>query len=291
MFSKWVLAALPVMLILSPAYAAVKKFEQLNRTIAFDQISELELEIEIGEADLKIGQVAGDNLLEAKIDYLLSRGEPIIEYHRTGNVGRLHIISGDQGEEKDQHNRGLHEYDEKWELNFTTKIPLNIDLQMGMVDAEVNLSGMRVINLDLSGGLSDVEIAFNEPNKEEIDEIKIDVGLGDFNGIGLGNANFHRLNLNTGLGKADLDLSGVWKIARADVVLEVGLGRAIVVIPRKIGIEVSAEENFLSSIDLDRLIAKIDDGLYRTSNWNSAATRLNIQAEAGLGGIKIKLAD
>ena len=58
--------------------------------------------------------------------------------------------------------------------------------------------------------------------KEEIDEMSIEVGLGEFTGRKLANANFHQLKLENGLGDVLLDMSGEWRIP--DVELEAALG-------------------------------------------------------------------
>jgi hypothetical protein len=49
-----------------------------------------------------------------------------------------------------------------------------------------------------------------------IEEIDIEVGLGECNAYGLGNANFENLTLECGLGSAELDLSGEWKVKEAE---------------------------------------------------------------------------
>ncbi|MCX6640379.1 MAG: toast rack family protein [bacterium] len=288
---KWITTAISMMLILPPISMAQNKLEHLQWVVPFEEIKEFRVELEIGAADLRIGKVQGDNLLEAKIEYLASRGKPEMDYHRTGSIGKLHIISAEQDDEKNSHIRGIHKDSEQWELLLSSKVPMDLTLEMGLVDGIIDLTGMRIINLNLSGGLSDIEISFNEPNPEEIAVAKIEVGLGEFNGIKLGNANFRKLTLDNGLGRANLDLSGLWRVSRADLDLQVGLGKAVVTVPKNLGIEVTAEDNFLSSVDLDRLIAKISDGVFRTANWDKASTQLKILAEAGLGSIKVKIAE
>ncbi len=73
--------------------------------------------------------------------------------------------------------------------------------------------------------------------------------------------------------------------------LEVGLGSAKIEIPEALGVEVYKEGSFLSSVSLDRAIREVRNGLYRTSSWEDADHRVSVDAEVGLGSIKIKIVD
>jgi hypothetical protein len=128
---------------------------------------------------------------------------------------------------------------------------------------------------------------FDEPNSEKMRELKVDCGLGEFTGKGFGNANFQRLRVEGGLGTVRLDLFGQWRLPEVEARVEVGLGSARLEVPDSLGVEINANDNFLSSIDLDRGFLKIRDGRHRTSNWEGAAHRLVIDAEVGLGSLKI----
>ena len=139
--------------------------------------------------------------------------------------------------------------------------------------------------------MSDIDLDFDEPNEEEIDEIRIEVGLGDFTGNNLGNANFRSLDLECGLGGAELDLTGDRRVDEAEINVEVGLGSAKIWVPEGLGIEVSKDENFLSSVSLDRSLDEVRDGLFRTANWGNSEHRITIDTDVGLGSIKVKIVD
>jgi len=289
MKAKWIIPVISLLLILPAKAGARDQYDTLERIIAYEKIDELQVDIEIGIADLTIGQAKENNLLEADIRYNVRRGEPKISFRKSGKVGYLTIESGDKRKDYDEDRDKMS--DENWELLFTPKVPTHFDIEIGLVDAEIDLSGLKVIGFEISGGLSDIQLVFNEPNKEEIDEMSIEIGLGEFTGRKLANANFHQLKLENGLGEVSLDLSGEWRIPEVELNLEVGLGSARVEIPEAIGIEVYKGDNFLSSVDLDRSIQKVRKGVYRTPNWDDAKCRVSIDAEVGLGSIKVKIVD
>jgi predicted membrane protein len=115
--------------------------------------------------------------------------------------------------------------------------------------------------------------------------------MGEFRGVKLGNANFRNLDLESGMGSADLDLSGDWRQPEAEMTLEVGMGSVKVEIPEKIGVEVYNEDSFLASVRLDREIREVSEGVHRTDNWEDADHRVSINAEVGLGSVRIKVVD
>ena len=270
--------------------SARDKYDRLQKNIPYEALDELQVEIDIGIAELILGKAKGDNLLEADINYKVKRGEPEIRFRKSGKTGYLTIESGDRDDDyddKDHDSKG----DETWKLLFSPKVKIAFDMDIGLVDGELNMTDLRVIEISISGGLSDITLDFDEPNKEEIDDIRIEVGLGDFTGNNLGNANFRNLKLECGLGSAELNLEGDWRVPEAEMNVEVGLGSAKIYVPSKLGIEVAKDESFLSSVSLDRDLDEVRDGLYRNDNWHDAEHRISIDTDVGLGSVKVKVVD
>jgi len=289
MKARWITAVLITLLMIPQFVGARDRYENLTKNIPFEKLDRLEVDIDIGVAELIIGKVKSNNLLEADITYNQRRGEPDIRFRQSGKTGYLRIESGDSDNEYnlEDDDRG----DEVWELLFTDKVPINFSIDVGLVDGMLNMTGLKVVDLDISGGLSDISLDFDEPNKETIDQMRIEVGLGEFKGFNLGNANFKALKLECGLGSATLDLMGDWRNPEAEMDVEVGLGSAKVEIPSKLGVEVLAEESFLSSINLDRELREVREGIYRSANWEDSHSRISVDAEVGLGSIKIRIID
>lgn len=289
MKANWIIPAICLLLILPLGTNAGNRYKEIRKIITYEDLDELEVEIEIGIAELIIGRAKGNNLLEADITYNTRHDEPEIRFRKTGKSGRLTIESGKR--DHDDHGKGDHDTEDRWELLFSPKVPISFSIEIGLVDGELDMTGLMVRGLDISGGLSDMVLTFDEPNSEIIERIDIEVGLGECNAYNLGNANFETLKLECGLGSTDLELDGEWKVKEAELNLEVGLGSAVVKIPEFLGVEVYKEGSFLSSVSLDRAIREERRGLYRTSNWEDAEHRVSIDAEVGLGSIKIKIVD
>ncbi len=280
---------LTIGILIASLLGAKPRYEELKKEIPFEKLTELRVKLEIGVAELKIGKTEGDNLFEADIRYRVKRGEPKIRFRKSGDVGYLTIESGDKDVEfgRGDEKKG----DENWILRFSPKVKTEFSMDLGLVDGELDLTDLKVTDLSLSGGLSDIDLRFDKPNPEVIDDFTLEIGMGEFRGTKLGNANFRNLDLESGMGSADLDLSGNWRQPEAEMTLEVGMGSAEVRIPEGIGVEVYNEDSFLSSVKLDRELREVDEGLHRTENWEEADHRISIDAEVGLGSVRIKIVD
>jgi hypothetical protein len=289
MKSNWMALVLCLLIIIPLSAGARDKYERLTENIPFEALDELQVELDIGIAELILGKASGNYLLEADINYKIRRGEPEIRFRKSGKTGYLTIESGDRDGDfdDDDDEKG----DETWELLFSPKVKIAFDIDIGLVDGELNMTDLRVIEISISGGLSDITLDFDEPNKEEIDDIRIEVGLGEFNGNNLGNANFRNFKMECGLGSAELCLEGDWRVAEAEMDVEVGLGSAKIYVPGELGIEVAKDENFLSSVSIDRELDEVRDGLYRNDNWHDAEHRITIDTDVGLGSIKVKVVE
>ncbi|MFH1861611.1 MAG: toast rack family protein [bacterium] len=294
---------LPILLglaLLAPGFCFAKKnYKDMESKIPYQELDELRVTIELSMAELTLGQTQGNNLLEAKIHYQERRDEPTIHFEQKGKIGYLTIKSG---EKEDDDDKGISikvgrmsiagsRDEETWELLFSPKVRTSFEISLGLVDGELDLTDLRVYDLSIESGLADLELTFDRPNTEIIENMKFEVGLGDLKANKLGNANFKMLRVETGLGSADLDFSGKWQVKDAEMKIEVGLGSAEITIPETIGVEVQAEEGFLSSVDLDRDIKKIRKGLHRSKNWESAGQRFVIDAEVGLGSLDINISE
>jgi hypothetical protein len=290
MKSKWTALVVGLLLIIPWSAGARDKYDRLQENIPYEALDELQVEIDVGIAELILGKALGNNLLEADINYKVKRGEPEIRFRKSGKTGYLTIESGDRDvdlDDKDHDGKG----DETWELLFSPKVKIAFDMDIGLVDGELNMTDLRVIEISISGGLSDITLDFDEPNEEEIDDMRIEVGLGEFKGNNLGNANFRNLKMECGLGSAELCLDGDWRVPEAEMDIEVGLGSAKIWVPGDLGIEVTKDDNFLSSVSLDRELDEVRDGLYRNDNWHDADHRISIDTEVGLGSIKVKVVE
>ena len=272
-------------------FALVLTDFQPFKKIPLGSEKELKATIEGGLADIQIARGTASTILDAEMARE-DEDSPMgtVDYSTRGGIGYVSIdLSPDdwedgKGKKKD---RNIHLSSSSWKLLYTDAIPISFDIELGLGEGDIDMSGLNVKDFDLSTGASSVRLAFNEPNKGAIETMTIEAGLSKFRAMGLGNANFRRLHFEGGVGKYTLDFHGSLK-KEVDVDAEVGLGGLTIVIPSNIGARIIYEKNWICDLDIDRDFEEQDDGTYQTANYSTAPGRINLHVEAGFGSVNIR---
>jgi hypothetical protein len=222
------------------------------------------------------------------------KGDPAdtypLEYTIRSRVGYLDVNLGEsdpKGEDGEGKRSGSALSQGPWELQFSPEVPLSLDVELGIGKGEFRLGGLQVRDFTLSTGASDVFLSFDTPNAGGIDNINIESGLSRIEARNLGNANFKHLRFQGGVGSYLLDFSGNLT-SEVDVDLDVGLGVVTVVIPPDVGARIVYDETWMSSIDLDPDFRTAGDNIYTTSNLGTAAGRMNVRVNSGVGSVRIR---
>lgn len=220
------------------------------------------------------------------------KGDPAhsfaIDYAIRNRVGYLDLNLGEPGVREENGEGKTTAFQQgPWELQFSPDIPVSFDVELGIGKGEFRLGGLQVKDFTLSTGASDVMLSFDSPNAGTIENINIESGLSRFQARNLGNANFKHLRFQGGVGSYLLDFSGNLT-SEVDVDLEVGLGIVTVIIPSNVGARIVYDETWMSSIDLDPDFRTAGDNIYTTSNLGTAAGRMNLRVNSGVGSVKVR---
>jgi len=251
---------------------------------------ELKVTIEGGLADIHVSRGNPASILDAERaseDADNGRGE--IDYSSRNGIGYVSIdlSPDDRDHEGKRRHKSWNLESTAWNFRYTDAVPISFDIELGLGEGDIDMSGLRVKDFDLSTGASSVRLAFNEPNKNVIDNMTIEAGLSKFRAMGLGNANFKRLHFEGGVGKYSLDFSGALK-NEVDVDAEVGLGTLTITIPSNIGARILYEKNWICEFDIDPGFARQSDTEYQTDNYLTARGKINLRVEAGFGSVRIR---
>lgn len=216
-----------------------------------------------------------------------------LEYDKAGFVPDYHYDPAPAGGEgrfsfnlQGTHKSGIRKKSQnnKIRLAFNKSIPLSLTVNAGVGDARLSLSGMRLSRVKIESGVGAAKLAAYEPNPIPCEYIGIKSGVGGIEAVGLGNLDFQKLEFEGGVGGANLDLSGEWK-RDAEIQIKVGVGGVNVQMPREIGVQVDTEKHFLSGVQLEGFQQRGSE--YYSSNYDSAAIRVRIRVETGIGGLKV----
>lgn len=275
-----------VLLLSLVAFAALNR--EVNESFTGENLESVEVELDfaIGEYELHGGELEGGAFAKVEGFYDEDRFEYDLNFHERNGHGNLLFALDSR---RHRHSEWDDDTESNWEFTFSRDVVLDLILDVGAADAEMDLGGLKVRELDLDVGAADARIDFSEPNRAVLELFRIDAGACDLDMRGLGNAKFEHLDFDGGVGSFTLDFSGDIDF-EASAEISVGLGSIEIILPEDIGVRIEAEDNWLSSIDLPRRhFDRIDDDIYETNNFDTAKGRLRLELDVGLGSADISI--
>jgi hypothetical protein len=265
------------------AFARKHAVDKITKTIELKGEKHLTVKMDIGAAIIDLrGNRTGD-ILNAEVEYDPDELRVDIEYDADKDEGTLYLESESKGKGID-----LDKEDHYWNLEFTDKIPISFEIDVGACEAELDFSGLKIDRLDLDLGASSVDVDFREANPVRMHKMIIDVGASQLTIIGLGNANFDRLSFDGGVGDFTLDFSGELK-QPGQVDIDVGLGSLTIRVPEDAGVQITSESSFLSSFSIDKHdFDEVEDDVYENDNFGHTDKELIFNVDIGLGSIDVE---
>ncbi len=248
------------------------------------QYKDLDVSISYGLGELTIGSSDAKNIIEGSITYDSRRITPKINIESVSSSGVL-TIKTEKDKDKNPCGYKLKHFENEMEFYFPPQIKTDLFLDFGVGDAEIDLTNISITKLNINCGLSDVELEINKRNNVVCESVSIENGLGDLDVFGLGNLAAKKVDINIGLGSADIDFSGD-RIYDTDINVDVGLGSLDMILPKKANIEIYVDSSFLSSVDIYGLKQK-KNKLWVSPNWESSYPTITMDVNVGIGSVDI----
>lgn len=171
-------------------------------------------------------------------------------------------------------------------LALTRRALLDLDVQMGAVEAELDLTGLRVRSLDFASGASDATVRFDTSGTTALERLSLQVGAGSLRVLGLGHAQVRRIDASGGVGDLALDFAGEWS-GEIDVDLSLAIGKARLVVPADVGVRVDATApRWLNRLDLAGFEREGDARV--SPGYAAARRRLRVDLTSVLGEFTIE---
>lgn len=233
----------------------------------------VEVELNLGAGNLKLTGGA-DGLATGTIDTNIAEWKPTIE--RTDS--RLTIRQGE--------NNGLGGFPDndvvnKWDLQLGNEVPMELTINAGAYDGQMELGGMSLERLTVRDGASSVNLSFDEPNQVEMDMLRYNTGASTVTLTGLANANFDDMSFDGGAGTYTLDFSG--ELQRdATVNVKAGVCTLTIIIP----------EGTAARINLDGGLTTVKtEGTWSASNdtYETSGTGPQLTINIDLGAATLTL--
>lgn len=251
--------------------------------ISRDDEKDLKVKLEYAAGKISLSKVSNDKLCRVSVRETNNEITPNVRYEKDGTSGYL-VIDMNENESVGVFDIG----DQKLDMEFTEKIPVSFNLEMGACEGRFDFSNLRVKDLSLSMGASSADIMFNTKNKDRINKLKIEAGVSKLNIVGLANANFDKMEFEGGVGSYMLDFSGnLSQYSRCNISL--GLGKLTIRVPKNLSVKIRTEDSFLASIRINEEdFVRKSGGTYYSVNFDESEPFLDLYIETGMGNLKVQ---
>lgn len=288
---KIILLCLMSFFLFSQAYG--QEIKEERKTISYQGEESLSVKIQFGVGKVRIEKGEGKYILDADFKYSKEDFRPVVEYEydKTNEHGRL-LLKLER--DKDEAEKEVETEDEwnwkveenEWILRFTDRVPINFDIEIGASESEIDFTGMKVKDVFLDTGAGNVNVDFDEPNEQEMENMEINAGVTKLRMENLMNANIENLNFNGGVGQFTLDFDGELKrTSHADISL--GVGQMTLMIPESVGTKIKTRSFFLSPFSADEF-DKVESGMYQNEMFGKSDKELIIDLKGGLGSLNVE---
>ncbi len=172
-----------------------------------------------------------------------------------------------------------------WDVELGRGVPLDLTIDIGAGEAQLDLSGVPLSDLTVTSGNSDLALTFGSQNPQPLGTLKLTTGAGQLVASGLGNSNFDRVTVFGGAGTVDLDFSGTYQ--RSGVVdVKAGAGKVTIRVPGTIGVRVTLSGTAMTGVDTVGFAEQGDD-IYVNDAYGVAPLTLSIKVTTGLGSVSL----
>ena len=133
--------------------------KRITKKIELKGEKRLTVKMDIGVGIIDIKKNDTGDILNAEVEYYPKKIEVDIDYQRSKDEGKLYLESKSKGKGID-----LDTDYNYWYLEFSHKIPISFEIDVGACEADFDFTGLKIDHLDMDLGASSVEVDFGKPN-------------------------------------------------------------------------------------------------------------------------------
>ncbi|MFI5231884.1 MAG: hypothetical protein ACHQSE_05160 [Gemmatimonadales bacterium] len=271
------LAAFAVLAAAAPASAQTWRTVDVSRQARDTGAVAAHIDYAVGKLELK--PAATGTLYRATMHYDADRAEPVAAFDTATRVLSLGLdLRGMHMSNVDaEHDAG------SMQAELNPAVPIDLSLELGAVDANLQLGGLRLTDLSLRSGAADVTASFDRPNRETLRTMTLQVGAAQVKLLDAANSGVSRIIAEVGAGSLSIDFGGV--LTRdVDVTATLALGGLELNVAPDDGVFVD-ERTLLGSFKKDGF-TKGPDGWY-SDNYKAATRHVRVHLRAFMGGLTL----
>jgi hypothetical protein len=229
-----------------------------------------------------LGRDQGGALYRSRLRYDEDLFEPVQRYDRERRTLEIRL-EGQEG--RDFKGRELKDLDQRLDMAVSPSVPARIDLEFGVVSADLDLGGISLIEVDVKTGASESVLRFSRPTTAPCERLHVVVGAAKFEAENLGNANCQTMQFEGAAGAFMLDFTGEWQHGGETAAkIKLGVGSLTVRFPAHLGVAISLDR-FLATFERSGFVKRGD--VFYSSNYDSAAATLRLDIDAAFGDINV----
>jgi hypothetical protein len=249
--------------------------------IPFPEAENPDLEISSGVAGYLSVEPGDEELVKGTIEYDVPAWKP--EINQTENKVSI--------KQHEKITRNVWETPKNdWKIKLGKKKPYRLAMKTGLSRGIWKLGSLPLTDINIETGVSQTKLEFHEPNKEIMERLRIQSGVGETSITGLLNANFRQMRLDAGVGQVNLSFTGKDLDKDSDVRLEGGIGGLDIKIVKDLPaiFEISGLSSVSTRGNIHRRSGGFGNAVYTTSAYDLGEKPvINFKIGLGIGGITI----
>ena len=262
----------------APAAAGAQSWRTFDVSRQLHDSTPLLVRLEYEAGTLAVHAAQSPVLYNARLRYDAERTQPRYDYTPATRTLRLGMQKRAEGLSLERGEAG------ELRVELTRVAPLDLELRLGAVEADLDFSGLRIDHLKIESDASEAAVRFDTPNPERMRALTFQVGAASLEVGRLANANADHIRVQAGVGSVDLDFSGRWT-QDIDLTLEMALGSARLRVPRDVGIQLDAQR-FLATYERAGLVKRGD--VWVSENYDRATYKLRIRSRVTIGRFELE---
>lgn len=277
----------------SALFAQVKKHYQIEDTKDF---SEVYFSLKAASGSCKISPTNNPNPVSVYGIVVDDKIEPRFRTQNIGPVNHVTLAVNDHTQENllsgiNFFGSSEEEPENRWKVYLAQGKPFHLNLEYGMGDAMVDLSGIAVRNLNISTASADVRVGYHTGfyNKVAMDTFAVKVDLGNITVDHMEQARAKQVIADVGFGNCTLDFGDGIKEA-SNVSAFVGAGNLIVMVPNAaVPIKVVIQNSPLCHVQLTSSFVKVAEDTWVNEYYDETAPNITtFTLDVAMGQILFK---
>jgi len=174
-------------------------------------------------------------------------------------------------------------------IGLGTHADLDLDIELGAAEANLELGGIRISRLKLQTGASKTVVRFSDSNPIRCSEAELSAGAAELLVVGLGYSRCGEVDFTGGVGKVTLDFAGRWS-GPIHLDANMAMGELVLRVPRQAGVKLELDK-FLASFAPAGLVRSADGRTWMSSGFAGSSQQLVVEVETAFGGVTVEWID